>query len=61
MALNQQGVKAQADCIRRFLGEAEGYPAETVEETARAVERRDVEFDPEWLESLAAPPKKRRG
>lgn len=51
--LNAQGRKAQADCLRRFLGAAEGYGPESVEETAQQVERGDVEFDPEWLETLA--------
>jgi hypothetical protein len=55
MALSKQGREAQAECLRQFLGAAEGYSAQAVEETAQAVLRGDVEFDPEWLESLAPP------
>lgn len=51
--LNDQGRRAQAECLRRFLGKAEGMSPEAVEESARQVERGDVEYDPEWLESLA--------
>ena len=54
MALNEQAVKAQAECLRRFLGPAEGYSPEISEECARQVERGEVEYDPEWLESLAS-------
>lgn len=51
--LNTQGRKAQADCLRKFLGKAEGYSPEAVEDAARQVERGHVEYDPEWLESIA--------
>ena len=51
--LNDQGRKAQADCLRKFLGNAEGYSPAAVEDAAQHVERGDVEYDPDWLESIA--------
>jgi len=53
MALNQQGMRAQAECLRQLLPAAEGYSQEVADQTARDVEAGYVEFDPEYLESLA--------
>ena len=53
MTLNEQGRRAQAECLRRYLGQAEGHSPQAVEEAARAAELGHVEFDPEWLEGLA--------
>lgn len=53
MALSSAARKAQADCLRRFLPVAEGFTPEATEEAALAVERGDVEYDAEYLESLA--------
>jgi hypothetical protein len=39
--LTEQGIKAQAQCLR-----ANGY-----DQDARDVEAGNVEFDPEWLEA----------
>ena len=51
--LNEQGRKAQAECLRKFLGKAGRWPADLVEDQAQRVERGDVEYDPDWLESIA--------
>jgi hypothetical protein len=50
--LGEQGRKAQADCLRRFLPAAEGYTQAQADKAATQVERGEVEYDPEWLETL---------
>jgi hypothetical protein len=53
MGLNQQGRAAQAECLRALLPSAEGYGQEVADQAAQDVLDGFVEYDPEYLESLA--------
>lgn len=53
MSLSKQGRQAQAECLRKFLPAAEGYTQAQADEAAQDVERGYVEYDADWLESIA--------